>query len=90
MKLENIYKRFVSLGPKIYAAETLKGDTICKIKGLSGVKLTVDQMISLLEKGKSITKGHLKLFKDLEDSSLLSKFLPYELRATNSKREFLY
>ena len=94
MTLENTYTKFITLGPKFYGgggALTSNGHTILKIKGLTKDSLpTFSDLVTLLEKGKELKVGQLKSFKNLSLSEITLVNLPYLLRATDNKRDFVY
>ena len=92
--MENTYTKFITLGPKFYGgggALTSNGHTILKIKGLTKDSLpTFYDLVTLLEKGKELKVGQLKSFKNLSLSEITLVNLPYLLRATDNKRDFVY
>ena len=91
MTLENTYTKFITLGPKFYGGITSNGHTILKIKGLTKDYLpTFSDLVTLLEKGKELKVGQLKSFKNLSLSEITLVNLPYLLRATDNKRDFVY
>jgi len=61
MKLENICKKAIFLGPKMYYLETIDGNIIYKVKGLKHeIKLTRDDFESLLIKQSFLEKFQTK------------------------------
>src|ERR1700744_2757082 len=57
MKLENIIKKAIFLSPKVYCLETIDGETIYKVKGLShNIELIMKDFDNLLIKNTFIKK----------------------------------
>ena len=91
MTLENTYSKFITFGPKFYGGITLDGQEIVKIKGLSNEVLPpFSELELLLSKGKFLEKEQTKVFKDLSLSEITLKNLPYLLKPTCNKRDFVY
>ena len=91
MTLENTYSKFITFGPKFYGGITLDGQEIVKIKGLSHEVLPpFSELELLLSKGKFLEKEQTKVFKDLSLSEITLKNLPYLLKPTCNKRDFVY
>ena len=91
MTLENVYTKFISFGPKFYGGVTHSGQEIIKIKGLSHEVLpSFSELELLLSKGKYLEKEQTKVFKDIGLSEITLKNLPYLLKPTENKRDFLY
>ena len=91
MTLENVYTKFISFGPKFYGGVTHSGQEIIKIKGLSHEVLpSFSELELLLSKGKYLEKEQTKVFKDIGLSEITLKNLPYLLKPTCNKRDFVY
>ena len=91
MTLENVYTKFISFGPKFYGGVTQSGQEIIKIKGLSHEVLpSFSELELLLSKGKYLEKEQTKVFKDIGLSEITLKNLPYLLKPTCNKRDFVY
>jgi hypothetical protein len=60
MKLENIFKRFVSLAPKVYGGVSIENKEIIKVKGLkSNVNLTVKDLKLALALNYELKLNHI-------------------------------
>lgn len=91
LKLENIAKRAIFLGPKFYALDLEKGDLIVKVKGLTkSVPLTFEDLETLLYKDTKLEKEQEKWFKSLTAGSISIKDQLYTLKVTSNKRKLLY
>ena len=94
MTLDNVYSKFISFGPKFYGGLTQSGQGrshIIKIKGLSHDCLpSFSELELLLSKGKYLEKEQTKVFKDIGLSEITLKNLPYLLKPTCNKRDFVY
>jgi len=61
MKLENSIEKAIFLSPKVYCLETIDGDIIYKVKGLSHkIELTMNDFDNLLIKETSLIKKQIK------------------------------
>lgn len=91
MDLENTYSKFITFGPKFYAGVTSEGKEIVKVKGLShNVLPSFSELELLLDKGKYLEKEQTKVFKDVGLSEITLQNLPYILKPTDNKRDFVY
>lgn len=93
-KLENIYKEAVFLAPKVYAGITYNGEETIKIKGLShdtiSKDVTFDLLKTLLQKDKSLTFNHTKVFRKFDQSTINLLEQTYCLIPTENKRQLVY
>lgn len=91
MKLENIYKKFVALGAKVYGGLTIDGKKIIKIKGFKNSKdLTLDELEKLLVENTNIALTQQKWYRKINDNKIIIKDELYHLKPNNNKRELVY
>ncbi len=91
MKLENICKKAIFLGPKMYYLETIDGNIIYKVKGLKHeIKLTRDDFESLLIKQSFLEKFQTKWIKNLSLGNIQIRNDLYTLQVTSNKRKLVY
>ena len=92
MKLENIYTKFIALGPKTYGARTLEGHEIVKVKGLKNSP-TLSELEAFLMKENP---DKISLYQDKWHRSIKGGFIeikkdtPYDLKISTSKRGLIF
>lgn len=89
MKLEYVLTKFVALGPKVYGGININGIEFTKTKGLK-TKITVNQLLELLNENNSINVPQEKWFNQLVDSTISIKETSYNLKPTDYKRKLVY
>jgi DNA polymerase type B, organellar and viral len=91
LKLETISSKAIFLAPKCYCLQTIEGEFIYKIKGLSkDVNITIDDFLNLLEKESLLVKNQSKWFKSLSEGSIKVLEQSYTLQQTDNKRQLVY
>lgn len=91
MKLENILNKGIFLAPKVYYLETIDGNIIYKVKGLShDVELNINDFESLLFKQSWIQKTQVKWRKNLSLGHISVLNEVYTLKVTSNKRKLIY
>ena len=93
MKLEHTIKKGVFIAPKVYALETIDGEVIIKVKGVSRPvlqTLTYNDLQQLLIKDSIIKVNQEKQYKDLLAGKISVLEVAYQLRSTHNKRLDLY
>jgi len=91
LKLESVAKRAIYLAPKCYILETISGETICKVKGLTQAVVTnFNEFEQLLVKDSFIKKTQTKWYKSLSEGTIRVLEQTYTLQQTHNKRELVY
>jgi DNA polymerase type B, organellar and viral len=91
LKLETTNKRAIFLTPKVYCLETVDGEFIHKVKGLShDIKLTFQDFEKLLFKDALIEKSQTKWFRNLSEGKINLLEEVYTLKVNDNKRELVY
>lgn len=88
-KLEAEYVLFIALGPKVYGAIDIEGNSYTKIKGFSN-QVDLEILDNLLSEDNIHELKQSKWFKDIQKSDITIKVSPYQLQPTNSKRRLIY
>lgn len=90
MKLENVYKDFVALAPKVYGGITINGDEITKVKGYKN-KVSFETLKSLLKCPgvTSVKLNHTKWIRDFERGEIKIQDQIYSLIPTTNKRKLI-
>jgi len=87
LKLENICKKAIFLGPKLYCLITESGQFIHKVKGLNqNIDINFNDFKKLLTKNSIIAKTQSKWFRNLNESKILILDQLYSIKTTNNKR----
>lgn len=92
IKLEHIFTRFISLGPKVYGGINTNGIEFTKVKGLKN-KISLLQLSNLLKLNlDNINKPFTqeKWYKSLIECTIEIKQIPYLLTPTDNKRHLIY
>jgi hypothetical protein len=91
MKLENIYSKFIALGPKAYGGITINGEEIIKVKGLKSAKnLSLSDLKFRLVENFDDKLLNNKNFKSMFKATIKTKEVSYFLKPTNNKRELIF
>lgn len=91
MKLENVLTKAIFIAPKVYYLETIDGNVIYKVKGLShDVVLTKDDFEHLLVKDSFIRKFQTKWIKNISKGHVSIINGVYTLKVTDNKRSLIY
>ena len=91
MKLENILNKAIFISPKVYCLETIDGNVIYKVKGLShDIKLTMKDFEFLLFKDNFLEKVQTKWTKNLSEGHIKVLEQMYTLKVTDNKRELIF
>jgi len=91
LKLENVCKKAIFLGPKLYALLTENGQFIHKVKGLNhDVSLEFKDFKNLLIKDTFVNKSQSKWFRNLSESKINILDQLYSIKITNNKRKLIY
>jgi uncharacterized protein YprB with RNaseH-like and TPR domain len=88
-KLEGSYLKFIGIGPKVYGALDINGNSFTKVKGFKN-QLPLDKLETLLFKDSHISLNHTKWFKKLNKSTILVKMSPYDLKISENKRKVIF
>lgn len=90
MKLENVIGKAIFIAPKVYFLETIDGNFVYKVKGLShNVKLTLKDFENLLFKESFLKKLQIKWLKNLEKGNISVIKQMYTLQITDNKRKLI-
>jgi len=91
LKLENICKKAIFLTPKVYCLETINGDIIHKVKGLShDINLNLNDFESLLYKDSILQNLKTKWTKNLSEGHIKVLDQIYTLKVADNKRELVF
>jgi len=91
MKLEHIIKKAIFLAPKVYYLETVDGNKIYKVKGLShSINLTLNDFTNLLHKDTFLEKSQTKWRKHIEEGNISVIEQLYTLKVTDNKRKLIF
>lgn len=91
MKLENTLNKAIFLAPKVYYLETIDGNIIYKVKGLShNIELTMEDFENLLFKDTFIEKSQTKWFRNLTEGKITLLNELYTIKVNEFKRELIY
>ena len=86
LKLETTNKRAIFLTPKVYCLETVEGEFIHKVKGLShDIKLSFQDFKKLLFKDALIEKSQSKWFRKLSEGKINILEEIYTLKVNDNK-----
>lgn len=88
MKLENIFKEFVCISPKVYGGITDNNEYI-KIKGVKN-PINFYQLKALLYKNTKLEIKQDKWYKNITDGNIFIKNEIYTLMITDNKRNNIY
>lgn len=91
LKLENISKDVIFLGPKMYCLNTIDQGFKYKIKGLkSTAKLTLEDFKNLLFKNFLLKKSHSKWIRNLDKAKITILEQIYTIKLTENKRKLIF
>jgi DNA polymerase type B, organellar and viral/RNase_H superfamily len=91
MKLENIFTKFISLGPKAYGGITINGEEIIKVKGLKSANdLSLSDLKFRLYENFDEKLLNNKNFKSMFKATIKTKKVSYFLKPTANKRELIF
>jgi hypothetical protein len=91
LKLEHVCKRAIFLTAKVYCLETVSGEFIFKIKGLSkNVDLTFQDFQKLLKKDSLLIRNQEKWFRKLSEGKITILEQIYTLKINENKRKLIY
>nr|YP_009710567.1 DNA polymerase type B [Amanita pseudoporphyria]QFZ98516.1 DNA polymerase type B [Amanita pseudoporphyria] len=85
LKLENIFKEFIAISPKVYGGILLNDSKIIKVKGFKN-KIEFETFKDLLFNNKNIILNQSKWFKSFKNGSINIKNNPYTLSMNENKR----
>lgn len=91
LKLENTCNKAIFLSPKVYCLESIDGELIFKVKGLTkNIDLSFQDFEKLLIKNSLITRKQEKWIRKLEEGKISILEQLYTLKVTENKRRLIY
>lgn len=88
MKLEAVFKYFISIGAKNWIGIDTSGNTTCKMKG-SKIKLTYLDFLLLLQVDTDLKIYQNKWYKSFKESNVIIKNSPFTIKTNNNKRNLV-
>ena len=88
MKLEAVFKYFISVGAKNWIGIDTSGNATCKMKG-SKVKLTYLDFLLLLQDDTDFKIYQNKWYKSFKESNVIIKNSPFTIKTNNNKRNLV-
>lgn len=91
LKLEYICKRAIFLTPKVYCLETISGELIYKVKGLTkNIELSFQDFEKLLIKDSLLIRKQEKWFRKLSEAKITILEQLYTLKINENKRRLIF
>ena len=89
MKLEAVFKYFISIGAKNWIGVDSDNNVTCKMKG-SKNKLNYLDFLSLLQVDSNINLNQNKWFKSFKESNIIIKDTPFTIKTNDNKRVLVF